>query len=38
MASPPRTLPEGVKDIVLAEIIGHLSSDEAFSKSESFRE
>jgi hypothetical protein len=38
MASPRRALPEGVEDTVVAEIIGCLSSDETFSKSESFRE
>jgi hypothetical protein len=38
MASPPRALPEGVEDTVLAEIIGCLSSDKAFSKSESLWE
>jgi hypothetical protein len=38
MAPPPRALPEGVEDTVLAEIIGCISSDEAFSKSGSFWE
>jgi hypothetical protein len=38
MASPPWTLPEGVEDIVLAEIICCLSSGEGFSKTGPFRE
>jgi hypothetical protein len=38
IASPPNALSEGVEDTVLAEFIGCLSSDEAFSKSESFPE
>jgi hypothetical protein len=36
MAPSPRTLPEGIEDTILAEIIGCLSSDESFSKNEPF--
>jgi hypothetical protein len=37
MAPPAWALPEGIEHTVLAEIIGYLSSDEVFSKSESFQ-